>query len=908
MIPSSAVNKYLERELDSHLWVKELTAAELDPELIELGVPPRIVKTMRLHQKACFLLGIAYPQFCFWLDMGCVDSETEYLTPTGWKKISDYASGEVGQYNPATREVTFVKPEQFVKRPCNNMAYFKTARGVDQMLSLEHNMLVVATGKKESPKSHPVSWKHTPVAPLAEYRSRSQPNPWLYRVSAAEMLAIQGQRHASIETTFKHSGEGIDLTEAQIRVQVAVHADGYLPLKAQKVVVRVKKARKKARMRLLLKQAGIPYVEREAGRGYTSFRFVPPHKTKTYGELWWRCSYAQKLAVANEVGYWNGSISSKTGSITFFSRSRLCAEFIQFCFASTRRRAYINVSAKVSRDGSGRTDYVVHAIGKGRTTNLANLLGGRLVPSTDGFKYCFEVPTGYLVLRRGGNIFVTGNTGKTYLALALLRYWHRKGKIRRALVFVKSDKAYRTWLKQVERFQIDLPVYALPTSSKEKWKALDEITEGLALLPYPGATALVSTVVPKKWRAKKVAGVWTVYDKKRKLLGEVEGAPSAQAAIQTVAEAFDQQGEEYDVEWALDKSKVDKLAAWSDGFVLDESTAAGNHSSLVYQLIECLGETAQVRYALAGRPFGRDPTMLFNQHRLIDGGVTLGSTLGMFRAAFFSEEKDFWSKNRHAKKYKFKKSTKAELSRMVQHRSITYAADECIELPPVTPIEEFVPFSDEAEAYFERARRELREARGNFREVKNAFLRMRQISSGFMGFKNDDTGEKAEIEFEENPKLDRLIELLEELPEGRKAVVFHDFTFSGRRIVERIKKELKTKPIWLWSGTKDPAEEQRRFEEDEECLCAVINNKVGAYSLDGLQYVANYTFFYESPVAVIDREQAERRLERDGQRRKVFRYDLLMRNTMDERILEFHAEGADLFDALLRNPAKVLSR
>jgi len=183
---------------------------------------------------------------------------------------------------------------------------------------------------------------------------------------------------------------------------------------------------------------------------------------------------------------------------------------------------------------------------------------------------------------------------------------------------------------------------------------------------------------------------------------------------------------------------------------------------------------------------------------------------------------------------------------------------------------------------------------------------MRQISSGFVGFKNDESGEKAEVAFDENPKLERLLELLEELPEGHKAVVFYDFTFSGRTIVEQITAKLKRKPIWLWSGTKDSAKALNRFFTDESCTEAVINNRVGAYSLDGLQDVANYSFFYESPVPVIDREQAERRLIREGQKRTVFQYDLLLRNSVDARIRTFHKEGQDLFDALLRNPARTL--
>lgn len=35
------------------------------------------------------------------VDIGCVDADTEYLTPTGWRSIADYSGGPVMQYHPA---------------------------------------------------------------------------------------------------------------------------------------------------------------------------------------------------------------------------------------------------------------------------------------------------------------------------------------------------------------------------------------------------------------------------------------------------------------------------------------------------------------------------------------------------------------------------------------------------------------------------------------------------------------------------------------------------------------------------------------------------------------------------------------------------------------------------------------
>jgi hypothetical protein len=441
--------------------------------------------------------------------------------------------------------------------------------------------------------------------------------------------------------------------------------------------------------------------------------------------------------------------------------------------------------------------------------------------------------------------------GKTLLTLELLRYWFQVGRIKRAIIFVTSDKAFHTWEKQLVEFGIDLPLISLAGSSKQKWEQLEAFEEGLVLVAYPGAVAMTCD----------------------RLKGKMK----------------------------LNKKRAVKLAEWADAFVLDESTRVGNYRSLGFQLVAQLQKTAGIRYALAGRPFGRDPTMLWAQCFLIDGGKTLGETLGLFRAAFFNEQLNPWDPKGFAKDYIFKQAMKPQLAAMVQNCSITYSADECIDLPKVTAIREVVPFPEEARAYYKKSVEEIIAAKGNMREMRGAFLRMRQISSGFIGLKDDETGERAEIALLENPKLDRLMELIEDLPEGRGAVIFYEFTRTGREIVKRLK-ELDMKPVWLWSGTKNSTAELKRFASDPKCTVAVVQSKVGSMSIDGFQHKASYLFFAESPLGAIDREQAEGRLVRDGQKHPVFIFDIMMQNTVDAKILEYIKEGRDFFNAVLKNP------
>jgi len=448
--------------------------------------------------------------------------------------------------------------------------------------------------------------------------------------------------------------------------------------------------------------------------------------------------------------------------------------------------------------------------------------------------------------------------GKTLVSLELLKYWWGIGRLKRALIFVKSDKAFPTWEKQIKQYNIGIPFTTLEDSSERKWRTLESFGNGLILVAYPGVTRMVTEVVKKKNKNKLV----------------------------------------------IDPNKVQRLANNVQAIVMDESTCVGHHGSLAYKLCEELKETINIRYALAGRPFGRDPLMLWAQQFIIDGGESLGETLGLFRAAFYSEEPHPWTDNEHIKSYSFDKRTMPSLMRLAHHRSISYGESECGDLPKLVPMVETIRLPEEAKAYYKRVVDGIISARGNLQEMKNAFMRMRQLSSGFLGFRDEESGERAEIAFEENPKLDRLLELLDDLPRGRKALVFYDFTFSGRRIHEALKAR-KQSSIWIWSGTKNYKQELAKFQEDPNCEVAVLNNRIGAYSLDGLQ-VANYVMFYESPVSVIDREQAERRARRSGQTRRVFQYDLVVQGTLDQKILDYHSEGASLLEALRANPEDVL--
>lgn len=71
MIHPKAVRAFRERKRDSFVWMKTLKSRELDEELDRLGFrPARHDKPLMKHQKVSVIIGLAYPQFAFFLDMG----------------------------------------------------------------------------------------------------------------------------------------------------------------------------------------------------------------------------------------------------------------------------------------------------------------------------------------------------------------------------------------------------------------------------------------------------------------------------------------------------------------------------------------------------------------------------------------------------------------------------------------------------------------------------------------------------------------------------------------------------------------------------------------------------------------------------------------------------------------------
>lgn len=441
-------------------------------------------------------------------------------------------------------------------------------------------------------------------------------------------------------------------------------------------------------------------------------------------------------------------------------------------------------------------------------------------------------------------------TGKSVLAIALIRYFRRLGILQHALVLIPNKINKYEWYNEIQKHSPKSSNLILEGSSQQKWDALEQSNDLFVFETYAGLTRMVCSLEKRKKGNKLVP----------------------------------------------DPKKLSLLAKHFQGFVCDESVNVGHHTSLPFRFCRKLSKTSPIAFTMTGTPFNRDPTLLWAQMFLVDHGYTLGETLGLFRSIFCHETENYFS---GMPEYKFNKKQQALLNDFIAHRSISYPADEG-SLPQCVEIQKVVKLPSDANAYYERMREQLVAARGNFQETKNAFIRMRQISSGFMGYEDDETGERAKFEFPDNPKLDILLYLLKTV-EDHKSVVFIDFNYSGERIL-RLLKDNKIEAQLLYGKTKDVQVVRDAFVNSQKQKVLILQNKLGV----GLNIqVAKYAFCFEAPVSAIDWKQCRGRIIRQHSLYKtVFWYDLLMKDTVDFQIRRYHEEGGDLFENIIRDAAK----
>lgn len=358
---------------------------------------------------------------------GCVDKDTEYFNGFEWKKICDYQDGEeILQFDINNNTATLAKPIRYIKQPCDKMYHFETKYGIDQTLSPEHIVLFDYISK---------NGKHKYITMTAEELKVAQESK-------------NFKSNYKFPTVFNYNGSGIGLTDNEIKIMCAVICDGsfYYYNKENcshrpsytKCRFHIKKDRKKEALRQLFTESNIWWEEKPSkAEGYSDFYIEAPKREKEFLPYWYNCNHHQLEIICENILQWDGYTNQTDKGKTrkgFTTTSKLTADFIQFAFTSCGYRTTIGIDDRRGKShiANGKkyeyksVAYNLHFSDRTLPT-LATVHDRHTTPTkieevipVDGYKYCFEMPSEYLVLRRNNKIFITHNCGKSTAAKAIV--------------------------------------------------------------------------------------------------------------------------------------------------------------------------------------------------------------------------------------------------------------------------------------------------------------------------------------------------------------------------------------------------------------------------------------------------------------------------------------------------------
>jgi len=154
-----------------------------------------------------------------------------------------------------------------------------------------------------------------------------------------------------------------------------------------------------------------------------------------------------------------------------------------------------------------------------------------------------------------------------------------------------------------------------------------------------------------------------------------------------------------------------------------------------------------------------------------------------------------------------------------------------------------------------------------------------------------------------------LMELLDRI--GRKVVVWCNFQEDIRLIISSIGDTYRNQDIYPVSYYGETDQDDRRdaihrFTTDPKCMWFIGTAATGGKGIDGLQNVCDHAIYFSCGWSLEKRLQSEDRLHRNGQKNHVTITDLLVKGTVDERVLKALQMKEDLGHQVLDQLCSVI--
>lgn len=326
--------------------------------------------------------------------------------------------------------------------------------------------------------------------------------------------------------------------------------------------------------------------------------------------------------------------------------------------------------------------------------------------------------------------------------------------------------------------------------------------------------------------------------------------------------------------------------------VLDESQAIKNAQSQTSKTVREV--TAMYRIAMTGTPVENSTLELWSQFAFAQPGL-LG-TEAHFRRFYAKRIEERGDSQRAA-------ILKDIIGPFLLRRTKEEVATD---LPSKTISIDYVEMSEEQGAMYMAAKAAIREkveerieshgVQGSSVEILTGLLRLRQLANHPMLLD--------EHSLARSGKFDAMIEQISlACSEGHKVLVFGTFLKVLKKLQHDLE-DLGIKTVYLDGSTDDRMDRVEKFQEDDQTKVFVISLKAGGVGLT--LTAADYVFIADPWWNPAIEAQAIDRAYRIGQKRPVFVYKMISKDSVEEKIIQLQEKKRAVSDAVISD-ASVLS-
>lgn len=331
---------------------------------------------------------------------------------------------------------------------------------------------------------------------------------------------------------------------------------------------------------------------------------------------------------------------------------------------------------------------------------------------------------------------------------------------------------------------------------------------------------------------------------------------------------------------------INKLQRYKfDYIILDESQAIKNATTKTAQAVRRL--TSNYRLALSGTPVENHLGELWSLFEFLNPGLLGTSEVFQRLSATSSEDAD--------------KETRSLIARALKPFMLRRTKDQVAkDLPEKLEQTLYCEMETEQKKFYNQIRDHYRQkllkkiAEDGLQRSKifvlEALLRLRQAAChpGLIDKKKRHSA---------SAKLELLLPHLREIvEEGHKVLVFSQFTSMLAIVREHLERENLCYE-YLDGRTQNRAAKVDRFQSDDECKLFLISLKAGGYGLN--LTAAEYVFILDPWWNPAVEAQAIDRSHRIGQQHRVFAYRLIVRDTVEEKVVELQNRKRELVNAII---------